>query len=137
MAFNGFTPIINRTIKCNKCQVIQPIENFYVMGGHPIKQCKLCWQKKRTIDGQNRGRQIKQRAVDYLGGKCKKCGYNKSLVALDFNHLDPSKKLKNLSAMQRGNSWETIKRELDKCELLCANCHREHTANQRLSLLAS
>lgn len=63
-------------------------------------------------------------ALQYKGGKCSLCGYNKCIKALEFHHLDPTKKEISLSASW-GNNFEKIKLELDKCVLLCANCHRE------------
>ena len=63
--------------------------------------------------------------------KCSSCGYDKSIAALDFHHLDPSKKENNLTTFFHLNRPKnnilhpkTIA-ELDKCVLLCANCHRE------------
>jgi 5-methylcytosine-specific restriction endonuclease McrA len=71
---------------------------------------------------------IKQGAVNYKGGKCQKCGYNNCLAALEFHHRNPKTK-DNLGTGNRhsfsGRDWSKIKRELDKCDLLCANCHRE------------
>lgn len=67
---------------------------------------------------------IKQQCVDYLGGKCCKCGYNKSLNSLHFHHLDPSTKEFGLSASS-SKTFKSKKRELDKCILVCANCHGE------------
>ena len=63
-------------------------------------------------------------SIEYLGGKCAICGYDKCLRALSFHHIDPSTKSFGIS----GNhclSWEKIKNELDKCILLCSNCHME------------
>ncbi len=77
----------------------------------------------------------KQRAVEYLGGKCTKCGYNKSLAALEFHHIDPSKKDWMPSRLM-SYKWEVIKLEIDKCELICSNCHRElHEGITEFSLL--
>lgn len=64
-------------------------------------------------------------SVDYLGGKCNRCGYNKCIDALDFHHINPKEKDFNFSENGHCRSWERVKKELDKCELLCANCHRE------------
>lgn len=76
---------------------------------------------------------MKLKAVAYLGGKCNRCGYNKCVRALSFHHKDPSKKdFKFGSGAPK--KWETIKKELDKCELLCANCHAEE--HERLELAA-
>ena len=61
---------------------------------------------------------------EYKGGKCVVCGYNKYIGALDFPHLDPEHKEVNIA---KGShlGFENIKLELDKCILICSNCHRE------------
>jgi hypothetical protein len=65
---------------------------------------------------------LRQRALEYGGNKCQDCGYNECPDALHFHHLDPSTKEFSISS---GNtkSWEKIVRELEKCILICANCH--------------
>lgn len=79
----------------------------------------------------------KEKSVLYLGGKCIKCGYSKSLAALDFHHTDPNKKDWKPSRLM-SYRWEIVKAELDKCELLCANCHRElHEGVTQFDLLKS
>ena len=77
---------------------------------------------------------IKIKGVEYLGGKCNRCGYNNCIAALDFHHKDSDEKEFNITG---GNlkSFEKIKSELDKCELLCANCHREHHNPQLIGIL--
>jgi len=61
--------------------------------------------------------------VEYKGGKCERCGYDKCISALEFHHLDPTtKKSKNLGTTV---AIEKQKAEADKCILVCANCHRE------------
>jgi hypothetical protein len=72
-----------------------------------------------------RRKMIKQMAIEYKGGKCIFCGYDKYAGALDFHHIDESQKLFNLSVKGLTRSWERTKAELDKCVLVCANCHRE------------
>ena len=67
---------------------------------------------------------IKNKAVDYKGGKCSKCGYDKCKAALDFHHINPEEKDFTI-AKYYNLSWDKIKIELDKCILVCANCHRE------------
>ena len=66
----------------------------------------------------------KQKSIDYKGGKCCRCGYNKCNDALEFHHLDPSKKDFGI-AQKMSWSFEKIKKELDKCSLVCRNCHAE------------
>ena len=68
-------------------------------------------------------RNIKRRAIEYKGGKCQKCGYSKSVYSLDFHHINPKKKSFVISAQIR--KWEAIVEELNKCVLVCKNCHSE------------
>ena len=64
-----------------------------------------------------------------FGGKCSKCGYDKCIGAFDFHHKDRSQKDFSISVSGKTRSWEKLRMELEKCELLCANCHREHHFN--------
>lgn len=70
-------------------------------------------------------RELKRKAVTYKGGKCEICGYSKCLAALTFHHILPEDKSFNISHVLRILPWKLIKKELDKCFLLCANCHCE------------
>lgn len=72
-----------------------------------------------------RRKKIREMAVEYKGGSCTICGYKKCARALSFHHLDPNKKDFGLSYKGITRSWEKTKRELDKCILLCMNCHME------------
>ncbi|QEG09033.1 HNH endonuclease [Aeromonas phage 4_4572] len=64
-------------------------------------------------------------AVDYKGGKCEKCGYDKFIGALEFHHLNPEQKDFSLGDKGYTRSWDKIKDELDKCIMVCSNCHKE------------
>jgi 5-methylcytosine-specific restriction endonuclease McrA len=75
-----------------------------------------------------RRRKIKQMSIEYKGGKCQVCGYCKYQGALELHHLDPSTKGFGIGDKGYTRSWEKVKTELDKCILLCANCHREVAA---------
>ena len=67
---------------------------------------------------------MKVKAVEYKGGRCEKCGYDKNIAAMEFHHKNPLEKDFGIgSGCTMG--WIKLKRELDKCSLLCANCHRE------------
>ena len=81
-------------------------------------QSKTSYEKVRSWRHRTKGR-----AVEYMGGECLICGYNRCLRALSFHHLDPRKKDFRISA--RCASWESIVQELNKCILLCSNCHME------------
>lgn len=67
---------------------------------------------------------MKEKAVEYKGGKCIICNYDKCTAALEFHHRDPSQKEIKLGS-GRTKNWEKMKQELDKCDLLCCRCHRE------------
>ncbi len=73
---------------------------------------------------------IKIRAIllEYLSGKsCTDCGENDPIV-LDFDHKNPDDKFKSVSKMLSGHySWKSILKEIEKCEIRCANCHRRKT----------
>lgn len=74
---------------------------------------------------KNEGRKrLKKDAVAYKGGKCQVCGYNKCVAALHFHHRIKVDKKFHLSITQK-TSLISVKDELDKCDLLCANCHAE------------
>jgi hypothetical protein len=94
--------------------------------------CNICKKEKilRSINAicfacaiTKRRKEIKQKAIDYKGSKCQICGYDKCNRALCFHHLDPSKK--DFSITSTVKSWKKIRDELDKCIMLCHNCHAE------------
>lgn len=80
------------------------------------------YMKKAVAD---RRRRVKEFAVAYKGGKCLICGYSKYAGALDLHHVDPKTKTFGISAKGYTRSWDAIRKETDKCVLVCANCHRE------------
>ena len=72
-----------------------------------------------------RRRKIKELSIKYKGGKCQICGYSKYQGALDLHHKIPNTKSFGIADKGYTRSWKIIKEELDKCVLVCANCHRE------------
>ncbi len=66
---------------------------------------------------------VKKRLVEYAGGTCTICGYDKSINALQFHHKNPSEK--NFTIAGKTTSFNKLKAEVDKCILICANCHSE------------
>jgi hypothetical protein len=85
--------------------------------GHTKLVCNACLSNKRR-EG------VKRRAVEYLGGECQICGYKRCLSALQFHHRDELEKEFNIGGSYN-RSWKSLRAELDKCDLLCANCHCE------------
>lgn len=91
-----------------------PLEEWKSM--HTEKRYRLrqkCWLAKKKI---NRG--------------CDKCNYSEHPRALHFHHIDPSEKEIGLAkAANSGYSKERMQKEIDKCILLCANCHSVEEAS--------
>jgi hypothetical protein len=83
------------------------------------KRARVAWNK--TI----RHRRVEFIRAEKLRRGCARCGYKKNAFALQFHHRKPSEKLFSLYKSIRGCGWTKIKAEMDKCEVLCANCHAE------------
>ncbi len=92
---------------------------FHPKGRNP--RCSRCASEAVS----KRRKALKQMAVDHMGGKCSRCGYDRCVEALQFHHTDPTKKDFGISAHGVTRSWAKIKLELDKCILVCGNCHME------------
>ena len=105
---------------CNKCGTLKEESDFYKKGNRLQSYCKGCFNQYC----QDRWRAKKLEAIAYLGGSCMKCGYDKYYGALEFHHRDPSEKEFDWAKMRLVNK-EKLKQELDKCDLLCSNCHKE------------
>jgi hypothetical protein len=92
-------------------------------------KCKLKHNNRKHQNYEKQHEKGKQRKIDLIiskGGKCEQCGYNKNYAALCFHHLDPNKKDLKLTIRElSNNTLEKIKKETDKCMLLCHNCHME------------
>jgi 5-methylcytosine-specific restriction endonuclease McrA len=68
----------------------------------------------------------KQKMVDAMGKKCQICGYDKTINALEFHHINPSEKEFSFGEIRASPSrWDIVAGELKKCILLCSNCHQE------------
>ena len=72
-----------------------------------------------------RRKKVRQMSIEYKGGKCEKCGYDRCIEALDFHHRNKANKDFSISSKGYTRSWKRVMEELDKCMILCANCHRE------------
>jgi hypothetical protein len=82
--------------------------------------------KEKNVAGvKNWRKRTKQKLIEYKGGKCIKCGYDKCIRALEFHHRNPNEKEFAISYKGETKKIEKLLEEVDKCDLLCANCHRE------------
>jgi hypothetical protein len=62
---------------------------------------------------------------------CSRCGYAEHPTALHLNHIDPDTKTKSVSELVKKGVMAHIHTEIEKCEVLCANCHAVHTYANR------
>ncbi len=98
--------------------ILEPSRNYY--------RCKRC-----RVDNVTRKRKkLKSQLVEYFGGSCKICGYNKCVGALEFHHENPNDKSFGLSSRGLTRSFKKALEEAKKCILVCANCHREIEYNK-------
>lgn len=119
----GLKPLVIVTKACTVC-------------GRDMGENKKNHSKCNTCVTRLRRLRIKKKCVEYLGGKCERCGYDKHLAALTFHHLDPTVKEFTITTSKSSHNWPTIKNELDKCILLCSNCHNiEHSKYDDENLL--
>jgi hypothetical protein len=101
-------------VKCKRCG--------NELSGKQVSYCSARCKNQACVT--NFRRNLKLKAIAYLGGACMKCGYNKCAAALGFHHRDPSKKDFRIGS-GIPKRWELVRQELAKCDLLCANCHAE------------
>lgn len=107
--------------KCGICGETDE-SKFY---GHKKKVCGKCHNQYT----KERYREKRDKVLEYMGGKCVSCGFDKFKSSLDIHHISPKEKDINFSSY-RGWSWDRIKEEVDKCVLLCKNCHSAYHAGE-------
>jgi hypothetical protein len=131
-----------QTKTCWKCQTIKAIDDFAKNRSRKdgrqtcCRKCKQAYDRadyqrnKERAKNYNKQHRRKNRefVARYLADKqCEQCGFSDSR-ALDFDHIDPQDKTKIIAKMiHDGTSIKTLKKEIVKCRILCANCHRIHT----------
>ena len=81
---------------------------------------KKARQRKRK-DRKNQ----RKKAVKHLGGECEKCGFDDCVTCFDFHHKRKKEKKFTIGSKFGDLAWKKIKQEVEKCKLLCANCHRK------------
>lgn len=78
-----------------------------------------------TKNVKNYRTRAKNRLVEIFGGSCNICGYNKTVTALEYHHIDESTKEFGISERGWTRSFERVLNEAKKCIMVCSNCHRE------------
>lgn len=120
---------------CTMCELEKPVEDFSVDSGKvdgKRSECKPCnaeafGARRRIYLTERNLQRVEFLAQIKLERGCADCGYNKHAVALDFDHKDGSGKHAAVSQMRCGN-MEKLLAEIEKCDVVCANCHRVRTA---------
>jgi len=105
------------------------INKVYEMWNSPKTISKLSVYKKKAKKKYHlKTKKYIKRVKLYLG--CQICGYKKCSDALQFDHINVTTKVRDISTM-RSCGFSRLKEEMRKCRVLCANCHAEHTNYQR------
>jgi len=131
--------------KCYRCKQLQALSSFSKDRTHKdgfSRSCKNCssnaakayyLKHKIRLGLKNTQSKIVKRAwLDSvkLGKGCKNCGFNSHPAALDFHHIDPKSKDSEVSNLFRKGQISKAKLEIEKCIILCSNCHRIHHAKE-------
>ncbi len=111
--FNYSTKTVSKYLKINS-------PNNSKLTPDEYKVYRKKYLVKAVVDWRKR---VKIKLVEYKGGCCKICGYKKSIGALEFHHTDPNEK--DFAISGKSYSFERLKKEVDKCILVCSNCHIE------------
>ena len=124
----------NKSGYCNKCLLTHNREAYkycekcgaLLSFNNKVGLCVKCNHKisLRAEHVKEWRRRRKQILVDYKGGRCEICGYTRCLAALEFHHINGEDKDFGISS-RNIIDIEAYKKEVDKCILLCSNCHRE------------
>ncbi len=142
--------ILDMSVKlCNGCKSEKDLSEFWLKYGKPQNRCKDCqkiYHKKHYIDnieiykqrGQKRNQQVRKSIRDLIDGfkdtPCQDCKIKYPPYVMDFDHRPEEIKNFNLAKAVWGNtSRECIVKEIQKCDLVCANCHRIRTHNRIIS----
>lgn len=135
---------------CTKCGEEKCLDEFFFRNkktGKRHAQCKDCYNKTRKYKEhydkhkeEYKGRALKRKSnlvmenqnkmLDFLSKcKCADCGETNPII-LEFDHINPQNKAHTIAKMLPTHLWESILVEIEKCEVVCANCHKIRTAKQ-------
>jgi transposase len=100
---------------------VQHGDTEFALTARGYYRCKKC----RSAAVARRRRKVKAILVDEAGGCCRVCGYRHNMRALHFHHLEPSQKRHEINAKGVAIALDRLRGEVQKCVLLCSNCHAE------------
>jgi hypothetical protein len=87
-----------------------------------LKQYHVNWCAERKTEFRAKIDKLKQ-------APCTDCGLCFDPICMDFDHVG-NNKIAKVSALVKSTTWAKIQAEIDKCELVCSNCHRIRTRNR-------
>lgn len=138
--------------QCARCELVKPYESFNKKGDGFQPYCRECQsvraksryanhavsEKARLrVSNQARAQKLREEVEELKKVPCKDCGIQYPPYVMDFDHVSGTK-IQAVSVLWRsGVSRERILEEISKCEVVCANCHRERTHQRRVSIRAS
>jgi hypothetical protein len=119
--------------RCKECNAIKNISEYPISKKVGDKKylrhvCKKCFHKTKNL----RRQQIRKQVIEYKSTlACEVCGYSKAthenftVRALDFHHVNDNKEFSIGNGSNHGKSFANIKKEMDKCQVLCCRCHAQ------------
>jgi hypothetical protein len=125
--------------KCSKCLMVKPLEDFYPRPAVRLgrqSQCKECSRKRLRAEPRALRRREKAIAFAALKGNrpCVDCGGRFPNECMEFDHVRGTKRA-NVGGLYASSSTVLL-REIEKCDLVCANCHRIRTFARRRAQVA-
>ena len=129
------------TKQCTKCEQAKPTSEFNKRSSSRdglSSQCSQCNRDNlKAHYGRNKdyyitkGRELARKKRKWLAEQkdvpCADCGGEFPPYCMDFDHSDPAEKVGNVSRLVKDGSWQALRDEIAKCEIVCANCHRIRT----------
>lgn len=129
---------------CYRCMEIKDIADFPKRATKVMGICKICYEKyygsiedrekkRKEANGILHARRV-EKCREYVrqhlqNNPCMDCG-NHDWEVLEFDHIDPKCKNENISQIMRRGSLSVLEQEMEKCEVVCANCHKKRTNRQ-------
>lgn len=120
---NGVERQLKNRRRCFECSPFQGRNNWNLT--EVLSRSRTVGNEKYRRWQEKARRERKALLVAQCGGECRVCGYNRCVAALEFHHRDPTTKKFNLGKDNLLKAWDVVLSEAEKCDLLCANCHRE------------
>lgn len=145
--------------KCSKCDLIKPLRDFYrrrtgPRAGEYYEKCRECMKSRgKNYYHQNREKQlelVKIRKERYIEERkkfleevknkpCLDCGKKYPAWVMDFDHRNGKTKVASISklAFKQFATFERLQEEIEKCDLVCSNCHRQRTYSRLHKIISA